>query len=311
MLAASFHGVLPNQPVCAPTLCADCACAGELMLMLVEDKAAGATHKQLAGLTCSMIKLATAAGHNDYSLSICYSAATTASQAMQLAVRRTTVAAAGASIGVSELALSSMQWLVLYGRCCLYSALILDPIDLTILQQRRRQQKRGCILTGLLVGMESAEHAAPLTAEGLTQGVTPWLQQFSSALMSLGYPLGTLTAQLGAVKTAWDVAQTSLAKDFDGAAAAAVTQLARTLRVFGLAASSLAVGQFCNNPGCRDVSGGSENGLVSGVSSCCSACKVARYCGKGCQRQHWQQHKPACKALAASRACGASGGSHE
>ena len=33
----------------------------------------------------------------------------------------------------------------------------------------------------------------------------------------------------------------------------------------------------------------------------CSGCKVAVYCGKDCQREHWKTHKPQCAALKKSR----------
>lgn len=34
----------------------------------------------------------------------------------------------------------------------------------------------------------------------------------------------------------------------------------------------------------------------------CGGCKVAHYCSKTCQTQHWKQHKPMCAALAARAA---------
>ncbi|WIA08126.1 hypothetical protein OEZ85_007584 [Tetradesmus obliquus] len=46
----------------------------------------------------------------------------------------------------------------------------------------------------------------------------------------------------------------------------------------------------------------SESALVGGKRNICSGCKVARYCGKDCQVQHWKQHKAACKRLQAARA---------
>ena len=63
----------------------------------------------------------------------------------------------------------------------------------------------------------------------------------------------------------------------------------------------------CNNPNCSNLSGPSELQLVKGRSSTCSGCRVARYCGKACMKQHWKQHRPVCKALAAAAGAGAAG----
>jgi hypothetical protein len=40
---------------------------------------------------------------------------------------------------------------------------------------------------------------------------------------------------------------------------------------------------------------------VGGRSCICAGCRTARYCSRDCQRQHWKQHKPGCKALAAAQ----------
>jgi hypothetical protein len=61
----------------------------------------------------------------------------------------------------------------------------------------------------------------------------------------------------------------------------------------------------CNNPSCRNLDGVSEQELVSGRSSRCSGCKVARYCSKECQTEHWGApagHKAVCKRLRAAAA---------
>jgi hypothetical protein len=61
----------------------------------------------------------------------------------------------------------------------------------------------------------------------------------------------------------------------------------------------------CNNPGCRNLDGLSEQELVSGRSSRCSGCKVARYCSRECQTEHWGApagHKAVCKHLRAAAA---------
>jgi len=57
----------------------------------------------------------------------------------------------------------------------------------------------------------------------------------------------------------------------------------------------------CNNPACVTFSGLSEMQGVSGKGRACGGCKVARYCCRECQQQHWKAgHKAVCKRLAAS-----------
>jgi hypothetical protein len=41
------------------------------------------------------------------------------------------------------------------------------------------------------------------------------------------------------------------------------------------------------NPGACDACGGAG-------SAVCSVCRQARYCGRECQRAHWEQHKLHC-----------------
>ncbi|WIA08828.1 hypothetical protein OEZ85_008250 [Tetradesmus obliquus] len=54
-------------------------------------------------------------------------------------------------------------------------------------------------------------------------------------------------------------------------------------------------------PGCSNLEQLSESALVGGKVNICSGCKLARYCGKDCQVQHWKQHKTACKRMQAAR----------
>jgi hypothetical protein len=74
------------------------------------------------------------------------------------------------------------------------------------------------------------------------------------------------------------------------------------LEATGLAFLSLATPYACNSPACSNVSGPSELLLVNGRSCVCGGCRVAHYCSRDRQRQHWKQHKPVCQALAAAAA---------
>ena len=47
----------------------------------------------------------------------------------------------------------------------------------------------------------------------------------------------------------------------------------------------------CNNPSCTSLDGVSE----ASAAKVCSGCKKAHYCGTGCMKAHWKQHKPYCK----------------
>jgi hypothetical protein len=84
--------------------------------------------------------------------------------------------------------------------------------------------------------------------------------------------------------------------------ASRVAGLIKALEGVGRACSVFAVPHCCNTPGCGNLSGPTEVSLVSGKGCICGGCKVARYCGKGCQQPHWKQHKAVCKMLQAATA---------
>ncbi|KAF6253578.1 hypothetical protein COO60DRAFT_1643060 [Scenedesmus sp. NREL 46B-D3] len=78
--------------------------------------------------------------------------------------------------------------------------------------------------------------------------------------------------------------------------------VAQQLEAFGAAvAAQVPVKLCCNRPGCANLGQLSETVLVGGKGNICSGCKVARYCGKDCQVQHWKQHKASCKRIQATR----------
>jgi hypothetical protein len=73
-------------------------------------------------------------------------------------------------------------------------------------------------------------------------------------------------------------------------------------RSLGVSLTSLAFQYACNNPTCSNLSGPQELQLVNGRSCMCGGCRVAHYCSRACQRQHWKAHKAVCQAIAAAQA---------
>jgi hypothetical protein len=82
--------------------------------------------------------------------------------------------------------------------------------------------------------------------------------------------------------------------------AAAMKVAVQQLQSIGLAMCAFSVPCMCNNPDCTSMAGLSELAAVSGRSCICAGCRVARYCGRSCQRAAWKRHKPVCGALSAA-----------
>jgi hypothetical protein len=141
----------------------------------------------------------------------------------------------------------------------------------------------------------------PYLVAGLTlDSVGSWLQARSTEqqLVIAGYASPqALLQQISAAMQALAVASNGA-----GAATDLFLAAAQQLRSVGSALCSFAVPCLCNNPNCSDLSGLTEVGLVSGRSCVWGGCRVARYCGRACQRAVWKQHKPVCAALAAAAA---------
>jgi hypothetical protein len=81
----------------------------------------------------------------------------------------------------------------------------------------------------------------------------------------------------------------------------AVGTYLQQLTAAGVALSTLPTATACNNPRCSSLSGASEQQSVSGKDSRCSGCHLAFYCQRSCQKQHWDVHKPVCKAVQAAK----------
>jgi hypothetical protein len=213
--------------------------------------------------------------------------------------------------------LQGLMPLVLIGRCCLQWA--------TGLGQLQGRSDLGQLLMQLQQGEPVSAWASTLglvplsgncgyfhAAIAVLHGAKPlamtvvgtcleWLQLQGNAgqLAAAGYPAAALMQQLQAVL---DVLPGPVNAADAAAAAAAFGLLAQRLQALGLALNTLAVPHACNNPACTMLEGPAKLVTVSRRSCMCAACRVARYCSRGCQKQHWKQHKPVCGALAGAAA---------
>jgi hypothetical protein len=73
---------------------------------------------------------------------------------------------------------------------------------------------------------------------------------------------------------------------------ASVLQWVQQLRQYGAVLCALVpLSHCCNNPGCGNLGGPSEAGLVSSKGSRCSSCWRAYYCSRACQMEHWNSRR--------------------
>jgi hypothetical protein len=156
-------------------------------------------------------------------------------------------------------------------------------------------------LVGSPVDQPEPDNGAPKphAGEHVLPPVQQWLQASSTQeqLVAAGYAPQALPQQLQQVVAALQAVRDDAgSSQSDADRSSAVQQL----QAAGSALCSFAVPCLCNNPSCSNLSGLTELGLVSGRSCICRGCRVARYCGRACQRAMWKQHKPSCAALAAA-----------
>jgi hypothetical protein len=211
----------------------------------------------------------------------------------------------------------ALPWLVLLGRCCCACAVLAK-------QWQAKLESDGPLasLDHFSWAMQRDDIVQNLNSLhfGLEQAVK-WLAADNTAqqLTALGYQPQVLQQQLAGAANSlcWGGRDTQLADrpletEDDSTSTIARLADATVLKVIHeqlQAASSVlacfAIPHACNNPACRNVGGPSEAQLVGGRSCICAGCRIARYCGRACQRAAWRQHKPVCKALAATTAAAA------
>jgi hypothetical protein len=202
--------------------------------------------------------------------------------------------------------------LVLAGRCCLHWAAALGQLqsrsDLgQLLMQLRQLQGDSASAWSVATGLNEwhALIAMWLDTKSLAGSVLStcleWLQEEGKIgqLTAAGYPAEAAMQQ---VQEVLDVLPEPFNAPDAAAAESALGLLVQQLQGLGLVLNTLAVPHACNNPACTSLAAPTELATVSRRSCMCAGCRVARYCSRVCQKQHWKQHKPVCKALAGAAA---------
>ena len=226
--------------------------------------------------------------------------------------------AATAAGAAQQPAVDYLPSLVIFGRCCLQWA------------EQLQQQAQGLILlAAALLQQERQYQEALLYEHSVANLCVPGLRQEAATLPGemLESLVGMVFGWVGGLESAACLEQLAAAgcspqqlqQRLDlllaaqqgtqqGLTEASLAALVQQLQVTGRMLCGIAVPHFCNNLACGNMSGPTEVRLVSGRSCLCAGCLTARYCGRDCQRAAWKQHKPVCKALAASAAAAAAQG---
>jgi hypothetical protein len=204
---------------------------------------------------------------------------------------------------------AALPWLWLLGRyCCACSVLVQqwqvslvpDGQGVNLKHNQWRVYRFVLAKTLLQLQLSLANVVQGLAAAGTIEQLTALghqPQDMQQQLAGAAEALETLCKDLPTAEPVGGGGTTPLLKEIHKQLQAASTVLA-----------CFAVPHACNNPACSNVSGPSEAQLVGGRSCICAGCRIARYCGRGCQRAMWRQHKPVCQALAAAAEVAAAAG---
>jgi len=262
----------------------------------------------LISLLCSTVKAAATPGEQQGGLQVfkCLSIlrAATAALCEHSSSKADAGAAAAGAEGSCKAAVAAVPWLAIMGRCLLWLAALLPEVRsppavqqlrLFVLAARTGNGMRNGRLSVLTVLIEGVQQVAE-ALQGLLSEAGP--ASLTAQLTAAGFiSWEAVAAQLQPVVHA--VEALKMPDDSPPSESLASTA-AELMTALGLALNSFAFPTACNNPHCSNLAGPSELLLVSGRGNMCAGCRVARYCSRDCQRQHWKQHKPACKALAAA-----------
>jgi hypothetical protein len=325
VMAAVLSGTISCDHACSVGVCADVmlargdneadgsSCAFVRHMGLHGPTALAQERRQLYSLLSTLLKfgrMVKSAGSESYAGeqvagSSCLAAAHAAVRLLEMASAESAAppdqhaqSAAAAAVAVAAAALQTsadnLPSLVIFGRCCLQWADILASGA----WQGRPMHEHGAALVCIPRLREGAPFIIGTTLEGLVGMVLRSVGCVDSPsaqaqLAAAGCAPQQLQEQLESLLSAQQGMQ-------QGLNAAPLTALVQQLRGTGGMLTSIAVPSFCNNPACGNVSGPTEVQLVSGRSCMCAGCRIARYCGRACQRAAWQQHKQVCKALAAA-----------
>ena len=286
--------------------------------------------RQLFSLLCTMVKLGVAPVPALVPKSAA-DASSSARKKLPIIAAVTALALLGAGAGMHQpdreshtaascdSIIAKLPALFILGRtCAAWREEPQTPVDATPTQPLASDdQELWLSLSSMILGgasaaaeSESAQSEAsdepPTTGEVVLPPVQQWLQSRSiqEQLVAAGYAPQALPQQLQQA-----VAEAQAARESAGSSQPETGRFAEEAGEQLQAALSglfpFAVPCLCNNPLCTNVSGLTELGLVSGRSCVCGGCRVARYCGRECQRAVRKQHKPVCAALAAAAAAAA------
>ena len=307
-------------------LCAPTAFRGYMSpLVLLANAAWSKVQRQLHSLLATMVKLS-GCGVLAGNVRLCHydaaagaaaavlSVAAAAAEQQQLGGQTAAEGTAECSTGYAA-AVDMLASVVIAGRCCVLKSGEFQSKRHSELQQRQHQQhesgssiaeqqhhqqqqsqQRDSDLPQLVMaGVADPDLIVLLSA------VQQWLAAGSTCdqLAVAGYSPLPMLKQLEQLLALLQVLKDSPSDT------AAVLAAAGQLQSIGLALCSFAVPCMCNNPGCMSMAGVSDLAAVSGRSCICAGCRVARYCGRACQRAAWKQHKHVCGALSAAAGGGA------
>jgi hypothetical protein len=206
----------------------------------------------------------------------------------------------------SASALLMVPWMVLFGRCCLT---MVQPWFVGHFLQDAEAAELRSWCSVIKSWLQNNSTSAQLAAAGLNPGgILQALQDTITAVQSLR---NSSSSDDDAEDASTDAQQQQQQQDqlqgnpsAGGACAASGAEgvvLAGRLHALGVSLSSLPLSWGCNNPLCTNMQGPAEAGIVQGKGhKCKGCCRMGYYCGKACQEQHWKQHKPVCKAVAAA-----------